>query len=506
MPLITHLHNVFTFVKLSPTKISLICCCKLFHISFIFKLNRGTSTITKHAPFREEYGRLHEIRSLIGTDVSFVALTATAVRDTKKCIIDTLNMFNPLHIYQNPNKGNVTYSVSYIQQSSKIDDTFQWIINNIVQMKNSAERVIIYCQTIKQCSVLYSTLRAHIGDHFYASQGGISGDRHPVLEMLHSCTPMANKDYIINSLQDPNGLIKILIATIAFGMGVDCKGVHISIHFGPPKNIEAYLQESGRVGRDGKPSKSFILYQGTLLGHVEKNIKEYLSAKECRRKILMEHFGFGLWDVDAPKNLHLCCDNCAIRCACGENECKSYSVYPGIINPDLPGKVPYDPNTSRDLNTEQRIGIKNGLVKYQKKLLINTAKKVANTQMHLHVPAEMLIGFGSVQIDQVLEKCDYIFTIEDVYKLVEIWHHDHASSIYNIICQVCGDTPDVTHDSLSCDLNSEDEDYEELINNEWAKLLEDDDLLTMAIENMSISQLFGDSNVENNTGLSDSYN
>ena len=75
MPLITHLHNVFTFVKLSPTKISLICCCKLFHISFIFKLNRGTSTITKHAPFREEYGRLHEIRSLIGTDVSFVALT-----------------------------------------------------------------------------------------------------------------------------------------------------------------------------------------------------------------------------------------------------------------------------------------------------------------------------------------------------------------------------------------------------------------------------------------------
>ena len=74
-------------------------------------------------------------------------------------------------------------------------------------------------------------------------------------------------------------------------MGIDCKGVHRTIHFGPSKNVQGFMQETGRAGYDGKPSISYLLYKGLLLNHVEKDIKEYLKTKECRRKTLLKHFG-----------------------------------------------------------------------------------------------------------------------------------------------------------------------------------------------------------------------
>ena len=95
-----------------------------------------------------------------------------------------------------------------------------------------------------------------------------------LVEMLHSCTPAANnKQYILHSFQSEDGTICVLVATIAFGMGVNCKGVHRVIHYGPSKNVEAYVQETGRAGRDGTQSHAYILYHGILLNHVEGDIK-----------------------------------------------------------------------------------------------------------------------------------------------------------------------------------------------------------------------------------------
>ena len=98
---------------------------------------------------------------------------------------------------------------------------------------------------------------------------GEIGDRKRVLlEMLHLCTPDANKEAVLQAFKEHDSELRVLVATIAFGMGVDSRGVYRVIHFAPSKNIEANIQETGRGGRDGKQTVAHIIYQGLILNHV----------------------------------------------------------------------------------------------------------------------------------------------------------------------------------------------------------------------------------------------
>lgn len=89
-----------------------------------------------------------------------------------------------------------------------------------------------------------------IGDNLFADN---SNDRRKVvLEMLHSCTPDRNKATVLDAFQKEDSKVRLLVTAIAFGMGVDCKGVYRTIHFRPSNNIEAYIQETGLAWRDGE--------------------------------------------------------------------------------------------------------------------------------------------------------------------------------------------------------------------------------------------------------------
>lgn len=146
----------------------------------------------------------------------------------------------------------------------------------------------------------------------------------PVLEILHSCTPDNNKEAVLQSFGKEDGPILVLVATTAFGMRVDCKGLHREIHFGPSKNCRGIYARNRTCRMDGKPSISYLLYKGLLLNHVEKDIKEYLKTKECQRKTLSKHFGSDNFTASDP--LHNCCDNCASRCNCNTADCSNHTL------------------------------------------------------------------------------------------------------------------------------------------------------------------------------------
>lgn len=233
-------------------------------------------------------------------------------------------MQNPLEIKESPNKVNLAYSVSKMNKDCDLELFLECLVEDIRKLNNKCDRTIIYCQPIKQCRVIYGMLR---GKDLFAEKTS-TGEKLPSVEMLHSCSPATNKK-ILTSFRHKDGITRVLVATIAFGMGVNCKAVHRIIHYGPSKNIVAFVQKTGRTGHDGHQSNSFLLYHGMLLNHVEGDIKFFIRSTDCRRKAILEHFDN---DNERPLLKHLCCVNCANNCDCGLPGCKTSLQYPVSVD------------------------------------------------------------------------------------------------------------------------------------------------------------------------------
>ena len=138
-----------------------------------------------------------------------------------------------------------------------------------------------YCQTRKQCSVLFRVFEVFLGQSIF--HGNTSKLQYRIVEMYHAGTTSRVKEHIVEKMAYGEGHLRVLISTIAFGMGVNCKQVRRVIHFGPSKSVEMYVQECGRAGRDGLLNTCVLLHNGLLSSHSDKDMKNYISSCDCRR-------------------------------------------------------------------------------------------------------------------------------------------------------------------------------------------------------------------------------
>ena len=455
-------------------------------------LCRGTSTNNNLLAFRDCYSRLHELRSFAPA-VHMIALTATATKTTRETIFDVLLMDNPYVIFESPNKDNIAYVVEYMPKDADLEHYFGWLIEELREKKELCDRTIIYCQTIKRCGLLYATFKAVLGNDTYI---GNKGHNSCLIEMLHSCTPSANKEYIIKSFQQECGFIRVLIATIAFGMGVNCQAVSRVIHFGPSKNIESYAQETGRAGRNGSQAIAYLLYNGLLLNHVELDIKSYIKTDMCRRKTILKHF---VENAAVQSILHLCCDNCAVKCECGSPDCGKLTVCPSNVMKKEPDNQ--SNSRSRVVTNEQVAAVHEELTKYHKLLISNLVSTAAKTDIKTLTNITLLLGFSELQIQQVLDNLRKLFLPSDICKFVEIWDMKHCNKILSIIKNIFKDIKDHP-DTNGKNLTGMNDDMDDImLIDDWETLLDDNELYDMAIENMSVS-LLEESFTEQNANLS----
>ena len=259
--------------------------------------------------FRSSFSQLAEIRSLFTKPIPFVAMTATAMKRTRDFIIANLQMINPTLYVRSPGKPNITYYLHTVEDKD-VDKIFEPLIKQVKNDGYDCERVVIFSN------------RDNVVEIFGAFHYVLKHD-YPLYEsrpyaMFHSTTDASIKKHIVESFQDPNGSIRILFATIAFGMGIDCRNLHNVIHFGPPADLDSYFQESGRAGRDGKQSVALLLrYPKSFIRNSTKSIKEYcLSDEKCRRQMLLELYDS--CDLPEIKPQHNCCDFCYNVCDCGD--------------------------------------------------------------------------------------------------------------------------------------------------------------------------------------------
>lgn len=249
-----------------------------------------------------------------------------------------------------------------------------------------------------------------------------------LVEMYHAGTPKTVKEHIEKNMSLVSGHIRVLVCTIAFGMGINCKGISRIIHFGPSKTVESYVQESGRAGRDGESSMCILLYNGLLSTHCHDNMKSYISSETCRRSYLFSHFPGAF---NSGTSGHSCCDVCAVSCNCSVDCTAGQSLKLDVET--TPCMNADDMSASRPVTTIQRSQLKNKLVIYMKKLML-TISSVGHI-----VGINILNEFGPFQIEQVLNNAEKIFSIEDIYKYVEIWRKMHANVVMNAFQEVFND-------------------------------------------------------------------
>ena len=247
--------------------------------------------------FRPEYRRIRPIINMIG-QAPIIALTATATQKVREDIKKILGMPDAREFKSSFNRSNLYYEVR-----RKNDDVDKEIIKFI--KANSGKSGIIYCLSRKKVEELAEILKAN-GINASAYHAGMDS---PVRSAVQD-------DFIKES-------IDVIVATIAFGMGIDKPDVRFVIHYDMPKSLEGYYQETGRAGRDGGEGQCIAFFsekdmqklrkfmQGKPVS--EKDINEellketeaYAESAVCRRKSLLHYFG----ETYAEENCKNC-DNC----------------------------------------------------------------------------------------------------------------------------------------------------------------------------------------------------
>lgn len=245
-----------------------------------------------------------------------MACTATATRIVKEEVIGSLEMEGCVVISASPDRPNIFYAAT-LRVDVNLD--FHSIITNLRNDTIHAPRVLVYCQTLDICADLYAHFHYELGDRSYYPPGSPQLSDHRLFGMFHANTPQHNKDVVLQSLLVPNGVVRVVFATVALGMGIDLRDVNTVIHYGAPQSVEDYFQESGRGGRSGEEAISTVYWKPmdcpvrkqpvSLRDHEQIAVRRYLeNTTTCRRKWLLDHFDF---KVDAGADR--CCDNCSCR-------------------------------------------------------------------------------------------------------------------------------------------------------------------------------------------------
>jgi ATP-dependent DNA helicase RecQ len=255
--------------------------------------------------FRPDYLRIHELRELV--DAPALALTATATPLVMDEIASRLELRDPNVVRGDFQRPNLAFSVRHLRgQEARLEALTEALESGGLRGRRGQGRAIVYCSTRKTTESVARALRTagFAATHYHAGRTKLARSR-------------AHQSFAV-------GRSRILVATNAFGMGIDFPDIRVIVHYQTPGSVEAYYQEAGRAGRDGEPARCILFFgTGDLMTQrrlassspssavIEERrnaalaaIERYARGTRCRQQVICEHF--------TGSDAHAACQQCDV--------------------------------------------------------------------------------------------------------------------------------------------------------------------------------------------------
>ena len=215
-----------------------------------------------------------------------MALTATATMETFHIVSERLSLRKPLVVAVSSNRENI----KLIVQPSKSLKEFSKAVALELKVKHKEyPKSVIFARTYQDCTNLYLYIARYLGKFITLPVGCPNLLRHRLVSMYTRASTDEMKTMVMSCFSKENSKLRLAIAT-SFSMGIDIPDIRQIIHWGPPSDLEQYLQEIGHAGRDGRNSIAALMF-GKANRFTKQSMRIYAeNSTRCRRQVLFSNF------------------------------------------------------------------------------------------------------------------------------------------------------------------------------------------------------------------------
>ena len=264
--------------------------------------------------FRPKYGHLADLLSII-PEAAVLVTTGTMTSAMRESTMKSLHIEQYKTVAYSPDRPEI-----FIDSMSPDLENLSWLCDELITHGSQCSKTIIYCRTIKDINDLFVMFLDQLNENIYANGDPTSvNNRH--IEMFSAALSEKHKSRILERFTKDSNL-RVVIATIAFGMGIDIPDIRNIVLWGAPESVCHFWQQIGRCGRDGKSSKA--IYYRKSVPSLMKSSKELKAifqhdSTQCIRKKLLEYLWLpemGALSSPQAECLSRCKDCRCFMCKC----------------------------------------------------------------------------------------------------------------------------------------------------------------------------------------------